>query len=35
MPGKENCITDFDCLSGPCRGFMCPELYNSITGGGC
>ena len=34
--GKENCLAPNDCVSGgPCRGFMCPELYASITGGGC
>jgi hypothetical protein len=35
MPGTEDCITDFDCVSGPCRGFLCLELYRSLTGGAC
>ena len=33
LPGTENCPTDFDCLSGPCRGFMYPESYQSLTPG--
>jgi hypothetical protein len=35
IPGTQNCLTDFDCVSGNCRGFLCPELYQSLTGGGC
>lgn len=35
VPGTFQCITDFDCVSGPCRGFMCPELYRANVGEGC
>lgn len=31
LPGKQECYTDVDCLNGPCRGFKCPELYNTLT----
>lgn len=33
--GTELCIVDLDCVSGNCRGFMCPEFYASATGGTC
>jgi hypothetical protein len=36
LPGKFECIVPLDCVSGgPCRGFMCPELYVSHVGSGC
>lgn len=31
VPGTGVCLADADCKSGPCRGFMCPELYNVVT----
>jgi hypothetical protein len=31
LPGKENCLSEADCAGGPCRGFMCPELYHQVT----
>ncbi len=33
--GTENCLTDFDCVSGLCRGFLCPELYRALTSSVC
>lgn len=35
LPGLATCIDDSGCLSGPCMGFMCPELYNQVAGPGC
>ena len=35
LPGTFLCLTDFDCVSGPCRGFMCPEQYKANVGEGC
>ncbi len=36
LPGKFMCTTLIDCVDkGPCRGFMCTEFYNQVTGGKC
>ncbi|MFT4038667.1 MAG: hypothetical protein QM692_10845 [Thermomicrobiales bacterium] len=35
VPGQATCTDDSGCLSGPCMGFMCPELYNPAAGAGC
>jgi hypothetical protein len=36
LSGKFNCNVSLDCADkGPCRGFMCSDLYNSLVGGGC
>ena len=40
LPGKDKCLSDYDCTTGTlgrCKGFMCPELYHHVTdqSGGC
>lgn len=35
LPGRFQCLTPYDCVSGDCRGFMCPELYNANVGDSC
>ncbi len=33
--GTELCIVDIDCVSGDCRGFMCPEFLAMTLDGVC
>jgi hypothetical protein len=35
LPSTGQCAADVDCLSGPCRGFMCPERYIVTVGDLC
>lgn len=35
VPGVSTCNDDSGCFSGPCKGFMCPELYAGTVGPGC
>jgi len=35
LPSNGQCFFDIDCLSGPCRGFMCPERYIVTVGDLC
>jgi hypothetical protein len=32
LPGKFECLVDLDCVSGSCKGWMCPELYHAASG---
>jgi hypothetical protein len=32
LPGKFECLVDLDCVSGSCKGYMCPELYHAASG---
>lgn len=38
LPGKKNCLTDVDCVTGilgRCKGWMCPEMLAQVTQGRC